>query len=218
MKYSYFTVENIDEKSAEMLATVKTFRKRHQFDFAPRLSALLILDMQNFFLHERSHAYIPSAVPVIQKIKHLAQAFIKMNAPVILTRHLNTVNDAGLMGEWWHDCITEKDELSEIIPELNLPDTTIIKKSRYDVFYRTPLERILRDKGIGQIVITGVMSHLCCETTARSAFVRDFTVFFPVDGTATYNEDFHRATLLNLSHGFAVPVLMKELLAECERT
>lgn len=218
MKSSYFTAENIDEKSLEMLVSVENFRKQHTFDFVPSRSALLILDMQKFFLDERSHAYIPSALPVIRKIKRLAHAFTKINAPVILTRHLNSVNDAGLMGQWWQDCITEKDELSEIIPELNLPDTTIIEKTRYDAFYRTPLERILREKGVSQLVITGVMSHLCCETTARSAFVRDFTVFFPVDGTATYNEDFHRATLLNLSHGFAVPVLMEELLAECERT
>jgi len=218
MKSSYFTAETIDEKSQEMLALVKNSRKQHPFDFVPRQSALLILDMQKFFLHERSHAYIPSALPVMQKIKHLADAFTKINAPVILSRHLNTANDAGLMGQWWQDCITEKDELSEIIPEFNLPGATVIEKSRYDAFYRTPLERILRKKGVGQLVITGVMSHLCCETTARSAFVRDFSVFFPVDGTATYNEDFHRAALLNLSHGFAVPVLMEELLIKCERT
>jgi bifunctional isochorismate lyase / aryl carrier protein len=56
------------------------------------------------------------------------------------------------------------------------------------------------------------MTHLCCETTARSAFMRGFEVFFTMDGTATYNEQLHRASLLTLSHGFALPVLMDELL------
>ena len=72
---------------------------------------------------------------------------------------------------------------------------------------------MLRDNGVRRIVISGVMTHLCCETTARSAFVRGFEVFFTVDGTASYTADFHRASLLNLAHGFAVPVLVSEILA-----
>jgi isochorismate hydrolase len=56
------------------------------------------------------------------------------------------------------------------------------------------------------------MTHLCCETTARSAFMRGLQVFIAVDGTATYSEAFHRASLLNLSHGFALPVLVDEIL------
>jgi isochorismate hydrolase len=50
-----------------------------------------------------------------------------------------------------------------------------------------------------------------------SAFQRGFEVYFLVDGTATYSEQFHRATLLNLSHGFAVPVLTSEILKDLER-
>jgi isochorismate hydrolase len=56
------------------------------------------------------------------------------------------------------------------------------------------------------------MAHLCCETTARSAFVRGFEVFFVVDATATYNRQFHQSTLINLAHGFAIPVLTQEVL------
>ena len=211
MKTCYFTSENIDSKSLQILRKLEKFRKRHKMSFAPEQSALLILDMQRYFLDERSHAHIPSALPIIPKIKMLADAFYKMNLPVILTRHINTKEDAQLLAQWWKDLITEKDEMSEIIPALNLPYSTIIKKTQYDGFYQTPLENILREKDISQLVITGVMSHLCCETTARSAFVRGFSVFFAIDGTATYNQSFHRATLLNLSHGFAVPVLMEEI-------
>ncbi|MGB9641195.1 MAG: isochorismatase family protein, partial [Anaerolineales bacterium] len=52
---------------------------------------------------------------------------------------------------------------------------------------------------------------LCCETTARSAFIRGFEPFFLVDGTATYNSYFHQATLLNLNHGFASLTLCADL-------
>ncbi|MEW6239950.1 MAG: isochorismatase family protein, partial [Chloroflexota bacterium] len=75
-------------------------------------------------------------------------------------------------------------------------------------------EQTLRDLEVEQVVITGVMTHLCCETTARAAFVRGFDVFYVVDGTATYTEAFHRASLLNLAHGFAVPVLAEEILED----
>jgi isochorismate hydrolase len=60
------------------------------------------------------------------------------------------------------------------------------------------------------------MAHLCCETTARSAFTRGFEVFFLVDGTASYNRDFHQASLLNLAHGFATLLLTGEALAALE--
>ena len=195
-----------------MLHELNEFRDKHKIDFKPGQCALLVLDMQRFFLDESSHAYIPSALAIIPGIKSLMDAFLKNNMPVILTRHLNTPKDANQMDKWWRDLITEESPLSEITPELKHPDAVIIKKTQYDAFYKTPLEDILRKNGVTQIVITGVMTHLCCETTAREAFVRGFDVLFTIDGTATYNEDFHRATLLNLSHGFAVPVLCEEII------
>ncbi len=120
------------------------------------------------------------------------------------------------MGIHWH--IMSKveyyttDPLSQIIPEFDLSQSVVIEKSQYDAFYQTRLEEILQQKGVRQLVICGVMTHLCCETTARSAFTRGFEVFFTIDGTATQNEAFHRATLLNLAHGFAVPVLVEEVI------
>ncbi|XXG60368.1 hypothetical protein AAC387_Pa04g2295 [Persea americana] len=62
---------------------------------------------------------------------------------------------------------------------------------------------MLRDKGIEEVIITGVMTNLCCETTARDAFVRGFRVFFSTDATATSSREMHEATLLNLGYGFA---------------
>jgi bifunctional isochorismate lyase/aryl carrier protein len=211
MRECYFTSKSIHEKSWEMLQELKRYRKGRKIDLKTGHAALLILDMQRFFLDEISHAHIPSASAIVQKVKNLMNVFLKNKLPVILTRHLNTEKDANLMGKWWKDLITEENPLSEIIPELEYSNAIVIKKTQYDAFYRTPLENLLKKKEITQIVITGVMTHICCETTSRSAFVRGFEVFFTIDGTATYDKDFHRATLLNLSHGFAVPVLCEEI-------
>ena len=53
------------------------------------------------------------------------------------------------------------------------------------------------------LVITGIMTNMCCESTARDAYYRDYRVFFPADGTGSINEEMHLASLLNLSFGFA---------------
>ena len=211
MRSVYFTHENIDAKSKDILKNLRDYGRGVSIPFQPEHSALLILDMQRYFLDERSHAFIPSAAPIIPRIKRLADLFIDRGLPVILTRHLNTKENAGLMAMWWKDLIDESDERSEIIPELRLSEAAVLRKTQYDGFHQTSLEDELKGKGVTQLVVTGVMTHLCCETTARSAFMRGFVVFFPVDGTATYNEDYHCATLLNLSHGFAQPVLVEEL-------
>lgn len=210
-KERYFTLKSLRRKSRAMLSTVKKLRQKHKMALAPEASALLILDMQRYFLDRSSHAYIPAAPAIITNITKLRNAYSAKNLPIILTRHLNSAADAKLMASWWQELIDPADPQSEIIAELLTGSAIIITKNQYDVFYGTDLEEILKAKGVKQLVICGVMTHLCCETTARAAFVRGFEVFFTVDGTATYNEKFHRATLLNLAHGVAVPVLSEEI-------
>ena len=93
---------------------------------------------------------------------------------------------------------------------------TIIPKKRYSAFYETDLDSILRSKGIQDLIISGVMTNLCCETTARDAFMRDYRVFFLIDGTATGKDDHHLATLKNLGFGFATLLTCDELIQNLE--
>jgi isochorismate hydrolase len=117
------------------------------------------------------------------------------------------------LGDWWADIIIEGNQSAEFIQELGLrPEDTIIKKDRYSAFYKTDLEQKIRKKYIRDLIIGGVMTNLCCETTARDAFVRDFRVFFLVDGTSTTNAELHLATLKNLSYGFATLMTCDQVL------
>jgi isochorismate hydrolase len=212
-KESYFTPETIHEKSSEMLHALVDFRKRHEsITFDPRRAALLVLDMQEYFLQESSHAFVPSAPAIIPNLQRMISCFHARHRPVIFTRHVNTPEDAGMMARWWKDLVRSGAPESGISSLLNPTESMTIQKSQYDAFYHSELAQVLGTNEVEQVVITGVMTHLCCDTTARSAFVRGFEVFFIVDGTATYNESFHRATLQNLTHGFAVPVLSEEIL------
>jgi nicotinamidase-related amidase len=210
MRESYFTTESLETKSGELLDSVSSYSKSH-IPIIPDETALLVLDMQKHFLDPESHAFIPSAKAIYGNIFKLIQLFINLKRPVLLTRHLNRDENAGMMKKWWRDMITEENPLSEIDDEFLKYNLPVINKPQYDAFYETNLESILRDRKTGTVVITGVMTHLCCETTARSAFTKGFNVVFPVDGTATYNESFHRATLQNLAHGFARVMTVAEL-------
>ena len=216
-KEIYFTLESIQRKSNDLMALVASSRQRHaNVVFQPGKAALLVLDMQRYFLDFDSHAFVPSAPAIIPGIKKLIEAFMRTGRPVVATRHHNTPEDAGMMSKWWRDLIHPQDAYNQYISTLNFENTIQVEKTQYDAFLGTLLEETLRAHQIEQVVIAGVMTHLCCETTARSAFMRGFEVFFAVDGTATYNEDLHRASLLTLSHGFAVPVLVEELLGTME--
>jgi bifunctional isochorismate lyase/aryl carrier protein len=213
MKKAYFTEDNIDSVAGAMLEEVRRRVRLREVPFEPRKSALLILDVQRYFSDPGSHACIPSLPPVLSRIREIEASYSAAGRPVILTRHINTDEDAGLLATWWKDLIRSGTGYDEIVPGLRSEESIVLEKAQYDAFHGTDLEGILRERGVSQIVVTGVMTHLCCETTARSAFVRGFTVFLPVDGTATYDRDFHFGSLLNLSHGFAVPVLMGHLRA-----
>jgi isochorismate hydrolase len=97
-----------------------------------------------------------------------------------------------------------------------MPGIHKVPKHQYDAFHKTDLHELLISHGIKQLAIAGVMTHLCCETTARSAFVQGYEVFFLVDGTATYNRAFHQASLQNIAHGFGLPVLVNEIINKLE--
>jgi isochorismate hydrolase len=214
-KELYFTTTSIHLKAQEILASIESFRRGHDaVHFHPEVAALLVLDMQAYFLRDSSHAFIPSAVGIIPGIQALIHAFATHQRPVIFTRHSNIPADAGQMALWWKDLLEPDTPDSEIIPELDTTTGVMLVKHQYDAFYGTELEEMLRADGVREVVITGVMTHICCETTARSAFMRGFKVLFTIDGTATYTEAFHRASILNLAHGFAVPVMTEEILAE----
>jgi isochorismate hydrolase len=170
--------------------------------------------MQRYFLESDSHAFIPAATEIVGNVTSILEAYRGRDLPVIFTRHANSRGaSAGSMERWWKDVLYEDDRLSEIAPALAPePGEHVLRKSRYSAFVGTDLESRLQSLGVERILITGVMTHLCCETTARDAFMRDFDVFIVMDGTASTSEELHAASLRTLTDGFAIPVTTKEVL------
>ncbi len=163
-------------------------------------TALMVIDMQEYFRD--------TAAGIINNIKKLISHCREKNIRIIYTRHAHTdlSKDGGMLSEWWdeEELIMKGSPNAEILKELApKPVDKIIQKNRYSAFYGTDLEEYLHDHYIKDIIISGVVTNLCCETTARDAFVRDFRVFFLSDGTSASEKELHTAALKNLAYGFA---------------
>ncbi len=171
----------------------------------PRRSALVVLDAQRFFCDPASHAHLPALAHVLPRIRELVHGFEEAGSPVLYTRHaLAEGEDPGRMGDWWGDVVREGTLESRLSPALDAPPRAqVLRKTRYDAFEGTDLDGRLRSAGVTTVVLAGVMTHLCCETTARAAFGRGYHVAVAMDGTASTDEEFHLGSLRALAHGFA---------------
>ncbi len=201
----YVTIGNIESKTLEWLARIRPYNL-HEMRLNAAASALLVIDMQQFFLDPASPTFACGGVAIIPMVKRLIDAFRRAARPVIFTRHVHHPGDldSGIMGWWWEGKCLEDSPESEINPVLEpMPGEKVVFKHRYSAFYNTDLETVLRCLKVEDIVVSGTMTNMCCESTARDAYYRDYRVFFPADGTGSINEEMHVASLLNLAFGFA---------------
>jgi isochorismate hydrolase len=181
--------------------------------FRPQASALFVIDMQHFFCDPSSHAYFKDSTKIISNIHQLITVYRQQSLPVIFTRcALLRTESPGSMGRWWNDVLYDDNDLSNIIAQLHpLPNELVIRKTQYSAFFETDLDPTLKKLQVTNVLITGVLTHLCCETTARDAFMRNFDVFFVTDATASDKQELHAASLRTLSDGFATLVTTNEV-------
>ena len=185
-------------------------------------ACLLVIDMQNEFLEEQRAGFFHYATEIVPNVKRVLAASRKARIPVIFTGHVHEdpATDGGLTAEWWPEIKLGRSLIKgtrgvEIIDELRPGKTEkIIWKHRYSAFYNTDLELVLRGMGATDLMITGVMTNVCCESTARDAFIRDFNVFFAADATAATEPEFHVASLKNLAYAFAHVLTTRDLLKQ----
>jgi nicotinamidase-related amidase len=213
---AYATTKNIARKTGEWLERIRPFNL-HEMRLNVEASALLVVDMQLFFLDPASPTYTCGGTAILPGVKRLLHAFRRAGRPVIFTQHVHHPGDldSGIMGWWWEGKCLEGSPESEIHPELApLPGEKIVAKHRYSAFYNTDLETVLRCLKIEDLVIAGVMTNMCCESTARDAYYRDYRIFIPADGTGSVTEEMHVASLLNLAFGFAYVTTIDNIVSE----
>ncbi len=93
------------------------------------------------------------------------------------------------------------------------PDEVIVTKHRYGAFEATDLDLVLRSRKVRTVIMTGVATNVCVETTARQAFLKDYYVVFASDCTATYSQPEHDWTLGNIDNFFGQVAAADEIAA-----
>ena len=92
------------------------------------------------------------------------------------------------------------------------PNDVLLTKPRFGAFHGTDLDVILRSRGIDSLIITGITTDVCCDTTAREANARDFKVFFLSDATTTSRPPQSQRTTLELISALFGQVLTTEAM------
>ena len=170
-------------------------------------SALLVIDMQKEFS--------PTADSILSEVNETISSARRAGLPVIFTQHghLDPVSDqhSSVLVRWWgvSGSIKKGSRNWELLPNLDVTstDTIIDEKSTYDAFYRTRLKSLLDEQQIDTVIIAGVLTQYCCETTARSAFVQNYNVVFLSDGTGPACQ----GTLEIIATGFGTVLSCAEL-------
>lgn len=210
----YVTEKNLKTKARAWQKAIAP-HNRHKMTLNARKTALLVIDMQHFFLDPDGAGFTAGGPAIIPNVSRILQEFRRCRRPVIYTAHVHDPqgSDAGILGWWWDEACLEGTAEAQIHPVLApLPGEKVVYKHRYSAFFGTDLDIVLRCLGIQDLVITGVMTNLCCESTARDAYFRDYRVFFVLDGTGSVNEEFHLGSLRNLAYGFAYVTTTREVL------
>jgi nicotinamidase-related amidase len=102
------------------------------------------------------------------------------------------------------------------------PSDILLTKPRYGAFTGTDLDLILRSKGIEAVIVGGIATNVCCDTTAREANQRDYKVFFLSDGTGNHGmqglsaEEIKAATLASIRLAFGQVLTVDEAIAKIE--
>lgn len=199
-----------------------------EFEVVPSRTALINVDMQNCFV-EGSPISAPEGRLVLERINRLAAVCRAAGILVIHVSHTLRA-DGSNMGLLWElapvvkeGIITKGSASAALHRGLVVdPRDILLEKPRFGAFHGTDLELILRSRGIDTVIIVGIATNVCCETTAREAAVRDFRVFFLSDGTATSAmgnasaAELQKATCATIGHIFGQVLSVDEMIAKIQ--
>lgn len=186
-------------------------------------TALLVVDVQNDFCHPngalaRAGKDVSHIQRMIPRLLDFIQEARRAGLPII---YLKTENDS-----WTRHRALVSQQLAsrretpcpagswgaEFYRVAPARDERVIVKRRYSGFVNTDLDLILRARGIRTLIMTGVASNVCVESTARDGFMRGYSIVFLSDCTAATDPDEHRAALRNIEQYFGIVVSSETII------
>ena len=175
--------------------------------------ALIVVDMQV------DNEGMCREMDIVEKVVSVIGTCHEKGVPVFISQHHDTDPDSFMCKRWQQQMLKGSEEwklISDIEAAVDHKKDTFIHKSGYDAFNGTDLKELLLNLGVDTVVVCGTMTNLCCETTARVAFVNNFNVIFLSDGNATSTREFHEATIKTLQFGFAAIKTCDEFVKSLE--
>jgi len=195
--------------------------------------ALVVVDMQNDFVRVGAPLEVPEARPTIAVHQALLAACRPRGIPVIYTKFLAGPEWTPIW-EWspqvappvcccwkgflrfYEDIGKERDGsdiIDEIYPE---PGDPIVDKFGYGAFHNTNLDDLLKARHVQSVLVTGTVTQICVEETARESFKRGYATTLIADAVSTYAPDQQAAVLKNFAHKFGWVSTAKEVIAALE--
>ncbi len=205
------------------------------FTLNPFKTGLIIVDMQNEFVREGGALCIEDAKKTIEnhqkliglchkkKIPIFFIKYITPQAPTIWRRFASKFTEPPLKGCWkglerYFPDIKKTLDATDIIDEI-YPATEdyVIEKNWFDSFWASPLESYLRAHQIEYVIITGVVTEVCVEATAKGAYFRNFYTVVVSDAVSSATPKYHQVVLELLALRWARVIATSEVINELNR-
>jgi ureidoacrylate peracid hydrolase len=191
----------------------------------PRKTALLVVDMQNAFMLEGvAHTLCPMAREIVPNVNRLAQAMRETGGAVVWIKTTFTPQTLRSWSTYYDlskpeqnakraEALASGSKGHELWADLDVrPDDLTAEKQRFSAFIQgsSNLAEVLRGRGIDTVVVTGTVTGVCCESTARDAMMLNFKTIMVTDANAAMTDDDHNASLANfyLTFGDVMPTDM----------
>ena len=185
--------------------------KAHIYDnLDPRKTALIVVDLQNGFMDEEvAIAYVPTAVEIVPNVNKLAAAVRRTGGKVVWVK---MTFDETTIASWsaYFNILTPAKRAraianmapgargNDLYPTLEVkPEDEIVDKHRFSAFVQgsSALPELLRAQGYDTVLITGTVTNVCCESSARDAMMLNFKTVMVSDGNSAHSDAEHTATL-----------------------
>lgn len=196
----------------------------------PPRTALLVVDMQNYFMAPGQQLETPTARDVVPNVNALADALRTAGGVVVWIHNVAPQSEAERwpsyealhLPEKWatrQRALTPGDVGHAIWPDLRQRDGDLhVTKNRFSAFIQgsSDLDARLRERGIDTLLIAGVATNICCESTARDAMMLSYRVVMVSDACAAPSDALHAASLVNFYQFFGDVHATQDLVAMLE--
>ena len=205
-------LDAVRERAARNRGGVAVFDR-----LSPRRTAHIVVDLQNGFMAQGQVSETPMARTIVPNVNRISAALRAAGGVVIYTQH---TADAEAIRTWsvyfehfftperrarFIEAFTPGNLGHALWPELDVADRDlVVLKRRFSAFVpgSSDLHARLQERGIDTLIISGTLSQVCCESTARDAMMMNYKVFFITDACATVTDAEHGGTLSAMAHAF----------------